>query len=116
MPIFRRSQPESAGEFVDAVAGELVAEDEMTVVQIRGRKVILTRHEGVVYAIDHLCPHGAAYLAKGSLRRWRICCHEHDYCFDIRSGRIVWPEDETYRLRRYETREADGQIQVRVAE
>lgn len=114
MPLFKRGQLESGESFVDVVAAERVVENEMTVVRAHGRKLILTRHEGTVYAIDSLCPHAAADLSQGSLRRWRICCHEHDYCFDIRSGRIVWPDDELYRLRRYEAREANGMVQVRI--
>ncbi len=92
-----------------------VVEDEMTAVQVRGRRVILTRVDGALYAIDSACPHAAADLSRGSLRRWRICCHEHDYCFDIRSGRLVWPEDEPYRLRRYEVKEEGGVVMVRLA-
>lgn len=114
MPLFNRNRA-GDDEFVDAAPTARVTEDEMTTVQIRGRKLILTRHEGVVYAIDSACPHAAADLSKGSLRRWRICCHEHDYCFDIRSGRLVFPEDEPYRLRRFEVREEDGRVMVRLS-
>ena len=113
--MFKRSRTAGHDEFLDAAPGARIVEDEMTVVQVRGRKVILTRHQGVVYAIDTLCPHAAADLSKGSLRHWRICCSEHDYCFDIRSGRIVWPEDEPYRLRRHEVREEDGMVKIRLS-
>ena len=114
MPIFKRGQPAGGGEFVDAVPGARVIENEMTAVQVRGRKVILTRYDGVVYAIDSACPHAAADLSKGSLHRWRVCCHEHDYCFDFRNGQIVWPDDETYRLRRYEAIEEGDMVKVRL--
>jgi nitrite reductase/ring-hydroxylating ferredoxin subunit len=67
-----------------------------------------------LYAIDSACPHAAADLSRGTLRGWQICCHEHDYCFDLRSGRIVWPEDEVYRLRHYETKEENGVVLVRL--
>jgi nitrite reductase/ring-hydroxylating ferredoxin subunit len=86
----------------------------MTTVTISGRRVILTRHNERLIAIDSACPHAAADLSKGSLRSWQLCCHEHDYCFDIRTGRIVWPEDEVYRLRRYQTLEEGGLIKVRL--
>ena len=113
MPIFKRGLPASESGFVDAVPGAHVIENEMTAVQVRGRKVILTRYEGVVYAIDSACPHAAADLSKGLLHRWRVCCHEHDYCFDIRNGRIVWPDDETYRLRRYEAIEEGDMVKIK---
>lgn len=114
MPIFGRGSNLDDGEYVVVCSVEQVQEEEMTIVKVNGRKVILTRQAGNVFAIDTICPHAAADLSKGSLRSWQLCCHEHDYCFDIRTGRIVWPEDEVYRLRRYETKEADGNILVKL--
>jgi nitrite reductase/ring-hydroxylating ferredoxin subunit len=111
MPVNRRVE----GDFIVAAQSDSVIEGKMTTVKLDGRRVILTRHNDRLYAIDSACPHAAADLAKGSLRSWQLCCHEHDYCFDIRTGRLVWPEDEPYRLRRYETREEDGQIKVCLA-
>jgi nitrite reductase/ring-hydroxylating ferredoxin subunit len=116
MPILKqRRATEPTGGFIHAAQGEAVAEDLMTVVKIGGRKIILTRHHGRPYAFDATCPHAAADLSRGALRGWQVCCHEHDYCFDVRSGRIVWPEDEVYRLRRYETKEEGGAILIRLA-
>lgn len=115
MPLFSRKSSPDIDDFYPVCTSEGIVEEEMTAVKVNGRKVILTRHAGQVYAIDSLCPHAAADLTKGSLRSWQLCCHEHNYCFDIRTGLIVWPEDEVYRLRRYEVREAEGQIFVRLA-
>ena len=39
----------------------------------------------------------------------------HDYCFDVASGRLVWPDDEPYRLRRYDVKEEGGVVKVRTA-
>lgn len=115
MPVLKpRRATDSTSEFIHATQGDAVAEDLITVVKIDGRKIILTRHNGRPYAFDSTCPHAAADLSRGTLRGWQICCHEHDYCFDVRSGRIVWPEDEVYRLRRYETKEEGGVILVRL--
>ncbi len=114
MPLFSRGSATHDG-FVTAARSESLGEEGMTAVKIGGRKVILLRHGGQVYAVDSLCPHAAADLAQGSRRSWQLCCHEHNYCFDVRSGRIVWPEDEVYRLRRYEVKEEDGVILVNVS-
>lgn len=114
MPIFGREKAAGTDDFVIATSGDSVREGASTHVKIGGRKILLTRHDGRLYAIDSTCPHAAADLSQGSLRSWQICCREHDYCFDIRTGRIVWPEDEVYRLRRYETKEEDGVILIRL--
>ena len=111
MPLVGRG-PAAQDGFVTAARSDAVGEEGMTAVKIGGRKVILLRHDGQLYAVDSLCPHAAADLTQGSRRSWQICCHEHDYCFDVRSGRIVWPADEFYRLRRYEVKEEDGAILV----
>lgn len=115
MPLFGRDRSVNSDEFVHAARSQDVREGEMTKIKIGGRPLILTRFDGRLYAIDARCPHAAADLTAGSLRSWQLCCHEHDYCFDIRTGRIVWPEDEVYRLRRYETVEQEGDIRVRLS-
>lgn len=114
MPLFNKNKEFKADAFVETVSASQVKEDVMTTVRISDRKIVLTRHNGKVYAIDSLCPHAAADLSKGSIRSWQVCCHEHDYCFDIRTGRIVWPEDEVYRLKRYEVKEENGVVLIRL--
>ena len=113
MPLFKRDSSTDAEGFTDAIAADSVREDEMTAVRVGGKKVILTRHNGRLYAVDSACPHGAADLSEGSLHRGKLCCHEHDYCFDIASGQLVWPDDEPYRLRRYDVKEEAGVVKVR---
>lgn len=113
MPLFKRGPAADAEGYIEAIAADGVREDEMTAVSVGGKKVILTRHAGRLYAIDSACPHGAADLSEGSLHRGKLCCHEHDYCFDVRSGLLIWPNDEPYRLRRYDVKEEDGVVKVR---
>lgn len=108
------NQTEEGSDYHDVARAEAVHEGKMTVFKIKGRRFILTRNAGHLFAFDAACPHAAADLAKGSLRRGQVCCHEHDYCFDLRSGRIVWPEDELYRLKMYEVMEVDGIIKVKM--
>lgn len=115
MPLFKHTTTSEGNDYIETIAADRVKEDEITTVAVENRKVLLTRHKGQLYAIDSLCPHAAADLSRGSLRSWQLCCHEHDYCFDIRSGRIVWPEDEIYRLKRYEAKEENGIIFIRFA-
>ena len=62
---------------------------------------------------DHR-PHAAASLSDGSLSRWKVSCPDHGYCFDIRSGRITWPEDEFYRLKRYDVTVEAGEVRVKL--
>ncbi len=110
----RRPAAEQDEGFVASVPSTTVHEGQMTTVKVNGRKIILTRWEGKLYAFHSECPHAAADLSQGSLHRWKITCADHEYCFDIRNGRLTWPEDEYYRLRTYEVKEEGEMVMVRV--
>jgi 3-phenylpropionate/trans-cinnamate dioxygenase ferredoxin subunit len=85
-------------------------------VKITGRALVLARIGDEIFAFDDTCPHGAASLAKGSISRHKISCPDHGYCFDIRSGGLLWPENEHYRLRKHTVKVDDGQIKIRLNE
>jgi nitrite reductase/ring-hydroxylating ferredoxin subunit len=101
--------------FLATLPGTAVREGELTPVHIKRRKLILTRWEGRVVAFSSECPHAAADLARGHLSRNKLTCPEHDYCFDIRNGRLLSPEDEYYRLRMFEVKEEGGTIHIRLS-
>ncbi len=113
MPLFKKAKPDPEG-FYTAVPATEVRENEMTAVKIAGQKVILTRQGGKVVAFSALCPHAAADLSGGELHRGRITCPDHGYKFDVGNGRILYPPDENYRLKRYAVKEAEGQVRVQV--
>lgn len=85
---------------------------EMMKVKINGRAIVLSKYKDQIYAFDDTCPHGAASLVQGSLFTHKISCPDHGYCFDIRTGAIVWPEDELYRLHRYAVKVDNGRIKL----
>lgn len=115
MSLFRRKLKPDAEGFVDtAVPAAQVVADMMRAVRVNGRAIVLTRWEEVVYAFRSTCPHAAADLGGGSISRWKVTCPDHGYCFDVRNGRILWPEDEFYRLTCYEAKEANGTIHVKL--
>jgi nitrite reductase/ring-hydroxylating ferredoxin subunit len=113
MKLFSRSEPESAG-YVEVATSTAVREEEMTVVKLGSLRVILTRWQGRLIAFDHACPHAAADLSKGDLHRGKVSCHDHDYKFDIVTGRTLWPPDEMVCLKKYEVQEAHGKISLRL--
>ncbi len=114
MSLLKRSGPAAEEEWIDVGTSAEIMDGEIFVVRIANRRVLLTRWEGQVVAVDNACPHAAAPLSDGVLSRWKLICPDHGYCFDIRNGRIVWPEDEAYRLKRYEAKEASGRVFLRL--
>ncbi len=115
MNLFRKkSQPDAEG-FVTAVAAADLPEGQTLSLVLNGVKVILVRWQGSVYAVSSICPHAAADLSGGEFYRGKIECPDHGYCFDVRNGRTLWPEDEMIRLKCYPAKEVDEQIKVRVS-
>jgi nitrite reductase/ring-hydroxylating ferredoxin subunit len=115
MGIFRRKAPADAEGFVEtAVIAADVQPDQMKVVKVNGREVILTRCDDQLYAFSNDCPHAAAALSGGTLHRWKVCCPDHGYCFDIRNGRLTWPPDEPYRLQRYAVKVENGRVKIKL--
>ncbi len=55
-------------------------------VQLNGRDLCLAYVEGEVYAVDDMCTHEDASLAKGSLHGDCVKCPLHGSRFDLRSG------------------------------
>lgn len=113
MGLFNKAKRDAAG-FYAAATAVAVREGEMTAVKVAGQRLILTRQQGEALAFSALCPHAAADLTRGELHNGRVTCPEHGYKFDVRNGRILYPSDETYRLKRYEVKEEDGQVWVKV--
>lgn len=110
----RRSKSKDPGALIWTANSDQVNESELQRVKVGKKSILLSRWEGAIIAIDAVCPHAAADLGKGSLSRYKLTCPDHKYCFDIRSGLILWPEDENYQLKRYETHEDNGSIYIRL--
>ncbi len=104
MSLFKRKKRDSDGFWETGLSAESVQPNTPYPLQIKGEPLIVTRIDGEIFAFSAICPHAAANLNDGTLHRGRITCPLHEWKFDIRTGRTLWPEDETCRLRRFEVR------------
>ena len=115
MSPFRSAKPRPDSEgFYHAGAAADLDQGQMRVLEVDSQPVIITRLDGEFHAFSADCPHAAGDLRQGEIYRGRIDCPEHDYRFDVRSGRTLWPPDEVCRLRKYEIVERDGQLFIRL--
>ncbi len=57
--------------------------------EVEGRRVLLYRRDGEVYAIDDVCSHAGALLSRGEVEGCSIICPLHGSIFDLRDGSIV---------------------------
>lgn len=108
-----KAVPDNEGYYQTITAVSLPP-NQMTAVTINGRKLILVRLDEQIIAFNATCPHAAADLSQGWLSRHKITCPDHEYCWDIRSGRILHPEDENYRLTLYDVKVSDGIIKIKM--
>jgi nitrite reductase/ring-hydroxylating ferredoxin subunit len=58
-------------------------------VEVEGRKVLLHRTGGELYAVDDLCSHAGALLSRGQVDACVVTCALHGSRFDLRDGHIV---------------------------
>lgn len=114
MNLFRsKATPDAEGYFT-TVAADAVQADQMTAVSLNGQNIILTSYNGTLYAFSATCPHASADFGKGWLSRYKVTCPDHHYCWDVRNGRILWPEDENYRLKKFAVKVEAGIVKVKL--
>lgn len=76
----------SLDDFVLVAKVEDIPEGKGKVVKANGKQIALFRVKDMFYAINNVCPHQGASLAKGRLKRYVVSCPLHDLQFDVRSG------------------------------
>ncbi len=105
--------PDAAG-YYDLLAVDDLTDSKMSSFEINGEAIIVTKLDEQIRAFSAQCPHASGNLAKGSYYRGRIDCPEHDYRFDVRTGKALWPEDELCRLRFFEVIERAGRVKIKL--
>lgn len=110
-----KMEPNADGFYETGITAVSLKTTPMQAVKLNGRKVVLVQYEGKLVAFDSRCPHASADMSQGELHRWKLYCPEHSYCFDVRNGRIAWPEDEVYRLKMFDQKIENGMIFVKLS-
>jgi 3-phenylpropionate/trans-cinnamate dioxygenase ferredoxin component len=63
--------------------------NQMKMVVVSGREVLLTNLDGAYYAIANKCTHLGGSLAKGNLVGGIVTCPRHGAQFDAKTGQAV---------------------------
>ena len=96
--------------FVLVGRAEDIPEGKGKVVRAEGKQIALFQVNGMFYAINNVCPHQGASLAKGKLKRYVVSCPLHDLQFDIRSG--FQTDGGGCGVAAYEVRVENGEVYV----
>ena len=107
-------EPDADGFYETGLTAVSLQSTPMQAVKMNGQKIVLAQYEGKLVAFDSRCPHASADMSQGELHRWKLYCPEHSYCFDVRTGRIAWPEDEVYRLKMFDIKVIGDSVLVKI--
>jgi toluene monooxygenase system ferredoxin subunit len=95
----------------DVCADDDLAPGHMVNVDLGRHSILLVRSpDGVVAALQNVCPHERCYLHEGRLEDGAIVCGGHGWRFDARTGFGIQPRSA--KLGCYEVRVGDGRIYV----
>lgn len=101
-------EQKSSGPIVVATEDELEV-DQMKLLELDGRRIVLARTEGGYVAFDDRCSHKGGSLADGALICGTVQCPWHGSQFDIRSGAVkAGPAEEP--IRTYHVKVAAGEV------
>lgn len=98
--------------FVPVATADQLPEGGALEVELDGRIIALFHVDGVISAIDGLCPHQGGPLADGPIRGCLVYCPWHEWGFDIRTGRSM--VNPTWTQAVYPVKVEDGSIWVDV--
>ena len=103
---------ELPGDWTPTVAEDEVREGEATVATAGDVDVLLTRHEGRIYALADRCTHRSGRLSEGTLENGCVTCPLHASIFSLRDGSVLRgpagaPEPA------FDVRVEDGTVEVR---
>lgn len=89
-----------------------VPEGTLRAAQAGEVKVVLTRQNGIVFALADTCSHLGGPLSEGTLVDGAVICPWHGSCFALADGRII-NGPATCAQPHYDARIHNGQIEVR---
>jgi len=95
------------------MSDDALPEGEPRRVNVDGFPILLYRYGGAVYAIGAVCGHDGGPLDEGSFDGLCVECPWHHSVFDLRDGSVVHGPS-TYATPAFETRVANGNIQIRL--
>jgi 3-phenylpropionate/trans-cinnamate dioxygenase ferredoxin subunit len=76
-------------KFVNVAEVSQLPQDQMMMVTVEGKRILLANVDGAYYAIDNKCSHLGGSLANGDLSGSVVTCPRHGAQFDVRTGNTV---------------------------
>lgn len=74
------------GVWVSAGPLSALADQDLTIVTLKGQRIALIRRGEQIHALEDRCSHDSASLAGGRLEGDRVVCPRHGAKFDVATG------------------------------
>jgi nitrite reductase (NADH) small subunit/3-phenylpropionate/trans-cinnamate dioxygenase ferredoxin subunit len=87
-----------------------IPEGSAVVVTVREKDIAIFRTNGVLHAIDDVCPHQGASLAGGFVEDGCVTCPWHYWRFRLADG--AWTDDPRQKIGAYPVHEVAGMVQL----
>jgi len=101
-------------DFVAVMPESDLEPDKPAKATVKGKELVLVKHDGRVFAMMAACSHLGGPLNKGKIVDGGIRCPWHGSVFALEDGRVM-QSPATIAQTCFETRIRDGQIEVRAA-
>ncbi len=102
-------EPAAPGAAIDAGAAAELGVNQMTLLHVGERRVVVARTDEGLAAFDDRCPHSGGPLSDGTLACGVVQCPWHGSQFQVQTGAVVQgPADAPVRSHR--VHEADGRL------
>ena len=98
--------------FVQVATADQLPDGSALEVELDGRIIALFHVDGVITAMDGLCPHQGGPLADGKVEGNLVYCPWHDWGFDIRTGQSM--VNPTWKQAVYRVKVAEDGVWVAV--
>jgi nitrite reductase/ring-hydroxylating ferredoxin subunit/uncharacterized membrane protein len=108
---WKEEQVEASGGAPVVVSGGDLEVDQMKLLRVDGRRIVLARTETGYVAFDDSCTHRGGALSGGTMICGTVQCPWHGSQFDVRSGKVKAGPAEAG-IATYEVEERDGELRL----
>lgn len=112
MAINRDAWVSGPKEFTDVASVAELQDGKMSKVEVKGRPIVLLKHEDGLHAFEGTCPHYGCGLWQGKLDGHVVTCPCHGSQFDITDGHLIHGP-ATSPIPTYAVRESGGRVEVK---
>lgn len=74
------------GAFIKICTFSEISSEQIKVVNVNGREIVLIKANELIYALDNICTHDGGELGDGTIIDGQIQCPRHGARFDLKTG------------------------------